>query len=216
MTKNSFFLSLILTFVASTLATLHAQDAKAKTVLDAVKVKYEAMASFQANFLCVMSSPSTGVNETYKGEITVKGSKFYLKLPKQDVITDGKTQWTFMRDANEVNITNYEPDPNEVTPDKIYTLYESNYAYVYVEEKVENGKAFHLIDLKPKNRDAQFFKIRLKITKNNGIKSWELFERNSNSYLYTIQKFATVSVNDSYFKYDKANYSTKPKEVDLR
>ncbi len=215
MKKSTLLLPLLLCTI-QIFVQLNAQDIKAKTVLDAVKVKYQAMEAFKADFMCTMSSPNTGVNETYKGDITVKGDKFYLKLPKQEVLTDGTTQWTFMRDPNEVTITNYEPDQDDITPAKIYTLYEGNYEYVYIEEKVENGKAFHIIDLKPKNKDAQFFKIRLKITKSHGIKSWELFERNSNRYLYTIQKFAIVDVSNSYFKYNKANYPTKPKEVDLR
>jgi outer membrane lipoprotein-sorting protein len=193
------------------------QDPKAKAVLDAVKSKYQSMAAFSADFTYNMSSPTTGVNETFSGDIAVKSKKFYLKLPKQHVITDGTTQWTYLKDANEVTVTDYEPDADEITPDKIYTVYETDYDYAFVEEKVEAGKAYQIIDLKPKNIKAQFFKIRLKITKDgHSIKSWEVFERNNNRYLYTITKFAKVTVGDGYFKYNKTNYPSNPTIEDLR
>ncbi|TAE18790.1 MAG: outer membrane lipoprotein carrier protein LolA [Bacteroidetes bacterium] len=216
MRKNIKFVLLALVWVASALNNATAQDAKAKTILDAMRTKYKAIAAFQANFLCTMSSPSTGVNENYKGEITVKGAKFYLKLPKQEVLTDGVTQWSYTRDANEVTINNYAPDPDDITPNKIYELYESNYEYSYIEKIAEQGKNYHIIELKPKNRNAQFFKVRLKITEKNGLKSWELFERNSNRYLYTIQKFAEVSVSDAFFQYNKANFPAGHTVEDMR
>ena len=216
MNKTSKILFLAMLLVSNSFLKSYAQDAKAKTVLDAVKNKYKALSAFTAHFTCNMSSPTTGVNETYKGEITVKSDKFYLKLPKQDIITDGTTQWTYLRDANEVNISSYEPDADDITPNKIYTIYESNYDYAYIELKSEQGKNFHIIELKPKDRKTQFFKIRLKITEKYGLKSWELFENNSNRYLYTINKFAEVEVGDVYFKYNKKNYPSNPKEIDMR
>jgi outer membrane lipoprotein-sorting protein len=195
----------------------YAQDTKAKAILDAVKQKYQSIQAYSANFIYTIDSPTARTSESLKGDITIKGSKFYLKLPDQHIITDNKTQWTFLKESNEVNISDYEPDESEITPDKIYTIYEKNYEYVYVEEKVENGKKYHIIDFKPKDKNAKIFKIRVKVVKDaNSIKSWELFERNSNRYLYTITKFAEVRVGDGYFKYNPANYPSKPEVQDLR
>lgn len=198
--------------------TLLAQkDPKAQSILDMVKKKYQEISAFKASFTYTMESKTAGVTESFNGEITIKGGKYYLKLPKQHIITDKQTQWTFIKESNEVNVTNYEPDPNDITPEKIYTIYESGYDYAYMEEKVEQGKKYHIIDLKPLNKNAQFFKIRLKVVQEtNSIKSWELFERNSNRYLYTVTKFATVNVGDGYFKYSASKYSSKPKLNDLR
>jgi outer membrane lipoprotein carrier protein len=193
------------------------KDPKAKTILDATKKRYQAIDAFKATFVYTMDSKNAGVSESLSGEITIKNGKFYLKTPKQHIITDKTTQWTYLQASNEVNITNYEPDPNDITPEKIYTIYENGYDYSYMEEKVEQGKKYHIIDLKPLNKDAQFFKIRLKIVQEtNSIKSWELFERNSNRYLYTVTKFASVNVGDSYFKYNPSKYSSKPTQNDLR
>lgn len=198
--------------------SIFGQDIKAKGILDAVKARYQKESAFKANFTSTASSPTAGTNETIDGEIIIKKEKFYLKLPAQHVITNGKTQWTYMKSANEVNISDYTPDDDEITPNKIYSLYETKYQYTYIEEKNEQGIAYHIIELKPKDfKNSKITKIRLKIVKStNSIKSWEIFERNSNRYLYLITRFATVRVGNDYFKYSRSNYPSKPQEIDLR
>lgn len=56
-----------------------------------------------------MESPTAGINETSEGEIIVQGPKFNLKLSGQEIINNGTTVWTYLKESNEVNITNYEP-----------------------------------------------------------------------------------------------------------
>jgi outer membrane lipoprotein-sorting protein len=215
--KKLFWITLLLVFIYTPYSQAQ-QDPKAKTILDAVNQKYKSMKAFRAYFVYNMLSPNSGVNESFEGNIVVKGSKFYLELPEQHVITDSKTQWTFMKDGNEVNISDYAPDEDEITPDKIYGIYEKNYDYAYMEEVNENGRAYHIIDLTPKNKDSHsFFKIRLKIVKSsNSLKSWEIFEKNANKYTYNINKFEEVKVPDNYFKYYKSKYPSNPELVDLR
>lgn len=214
--KKQFLFGLI--FNLLWINNIFAQDTKAKAILDATKKRYQAEAAFKANFTSTASSPTAGTNETIEGEITIKKEQFYLKLPQQHIITNGKTQWTYMKSSNEVNISDYTPDDDEITPNKIYSLYETKYEYVYVEEKNEQGVVYHIIDLKPTNfKTSKITKIRLKIVKStNSIKSWEIFERNSNRYLYVITRFAKVRVGDDYFKYSRSNYPSKPQEIDLR
>ncbi len=216
MKKLAIICSLLLTISLS--LSLQAQDPKAKAILDQVKKKYQAMDAFKAEFTYTISSKASNVNQTIKGEIYVKGQKFYLRLPEQHVITDGRTQWTYLAESNEVNVSEYEPDEGEITPDKIYSIYERDYKYAFVEEVNEDGRIYQIIDLTPKNReDSELFKIRLKIVKaTSSIKSWELFEKNNNRYLYEITYFATVKAKDSYFKYNPKRYPDNPEVIDLR
>jgi len=215
--KKLFWITLLLIVIYLPQAQAQ-QDPKAKAILDAVNQKYKSMKAFRAYFVYNMLSPNSGVNESFEGNIVVKGSKFYLELPEQHVITDAKTQWTFMKDGNEINISEYAPDKDEITPDKIYGIYEDNYDYAYIEELNEGGRAYHIIDLKPKDKNAtSFFKIRLKIVKSsNSLKSWEIFEKNANRYTYNVNRFEEVKVPDSYFKYNSAKYPSSPEVIDLR
>lgn len=93
-----------------TLTNLQAQqDPAAKRVLDAVKNRYEKMKAFGASFSYSLKS-SSGVTDNFSGSITIAKGMFRLKAGGQEVMTDGKTQWTYLKETNEANVTEYEPD----------------------------------------------------------------------------------------------------------
>jgi outer membrane lipoprotein carrier protein len=199
-------------------SVIKAQDkAKGKQIMAAVSAKYKATGAFRAYFTFNMTNASQKINETYQGNIVIKGEKFHLILPEQEVMTDGTTQWTYIKKDNEVAVTDYEPDEDELTPNKIYELYEKDYEAGYIQDKTEGGVVYEIVELKPKNKNADFTKIRLTIVKEGkSIKSWQIFERNATQYVYTINKFATITVGDTYFKFDPKKYSPVPKVENLK
>ena len=96
----------------------------------------------------------------------------------QEVINDGTTQWTYLEEANEVNIDNYDPEEGDISPTQIYNAYQRGFKYVYVEDETIDGKAYQVIDLIPENTDNQFFKIRLHISQDDKVlKRWKIFEK---------------------------------------
>lgn len=211
----------VLLVVLGTVSLLAAQpqtkDPKAGAILDAMSKKYKEMPSFKANFTYSMESPAAGINETSEGEIIVKGSKFNLKLGNQEIINNGSTVWTYLKDANEVNVSNYEPDEQEVSPTKIYSLYKKGYKYYYVEEKVDAGKAYDVIELIPEDKKNPFFKIRLEINKKDQtIRGWKIFEKSGNKYSYLVKNFnSQYKAADSEFSFDQSKHP-KVEVVDLR
>jgi len=56
----------------------------------------------------------------------VKGNKYKVQVKNQEVISDNKTVWTYIKDANEVQVNDYEPDENSITPSQIFTIYEKD------------------------------------------------------------------------------------------
>ncbi|GAL83041.1 gliding motility-like protein [Sporocytophaga myxococcoides] len=193
------------------------QDPKAAATLDAVSKKYQQIKSFKAKFTYSLESPTAGINETSEGEIIVQGPKFNLKLSGQEIINNGTTVWTYLKESNEVNITNYEPGEEDVTPSRIYSIYKKGYKYAFLEEKQEGGKVYEVIDLIPEDKNNQFFKVRLEINKKDKtIKSWKIFEKNGNRYLYTVKSFfPDFKVDESLFSFDKSKYKNV-EVVDLR
>ncbi len=185
-------------------------DAKAKGILDKVALKYEKMKGYSASFSHRMRSPANEIDETQKGDIKVSGGKFWLTLQGQDIIVDGKTMWTIMKedDECEATIMDYEPEEGEVTPQNIYSMYKKGYKYVYNQEVVENGEKYHIIDLSPEDKDAEIFKIRIRIQKStNTIASWQMFEKSGNRYVYTIKGFKEQqSFPSGTFRFDKSKY----------
>jgi outer membrane lipoprotein-sorting protein len=192
-------------------------DERAEKILSEVSKKYQDYKSFKASFTYSLESPTTGVNENFKGDILVKGNKFILKLGGQEIINNGVTQWTYLKEENEVNISDYSPEEDDINPSKIYNIYKKGYKYLLNEEVNENKALYDVVDLVPEDKSKQIFKIRIVILKKDkSIKSWKLFEKNGNRYTYTLTQFTpNIDVDDKLFTFDKSKYKGVT-VVDLR
>ncbi len=192
-------------------------DPKALEILDAMAKKYKAIPSFEANISYTLTNEVEKINEEFKGKITVKGDKYRLALPEQEVINDGTTVWTYLPEAKEVNIDNFDKTSDDINPSKIYEIYKKNYKYLYIQDKTEAGVVLEEIDLVPEKKDAQFFKIKMLINKKDkSISSWTMFDKSGNRYKYSIAKFnPAVKTDDSFFTFDAKKYPGV-EVVDLR
>jgi outer membrane lipoprotein carrier protein len=203
--KKLFLAILLLICVKLTFAQY---DPKALEILDAMSKKYKSIPAFEANISYTLTNEVEKINEEFKGKITVKGDKFKLVLPEQEVINNGTTLWTYLPEAKEVNIDNYDPNSDEVNPSKIYDIYKKGFKYLYLEDKTEGGVMCEIIDLVPEKKDAQYFKIRMNIAKKDkSIQSWTMFDKSGNKYKYSITKFApNTTVADNFFTFDAKKY----------
>ncbi len=183
-------------------------DPKALQTLEAMSNKYKSFSAFEANFAWTMTNDVEKINEEFKGKVTVKGNKYRLALPEQEVINNGSTIWTYLPEAKEVNIDNYEPSSEDVNPSKIYEIYKKGFKYLYLSDKPEGGVLCEEIDLVPEKKDAQYFKIKMLISKKDkSLQSWTMFDKSGNKYKYTITKFnPNVKIEDTFFNFDLKKY----------
>lgn len=191
---------------------------KARQILAEVENKFTSAKTIQADFTYEFRNEVNKTHDEAKGTFVMKKNKFKLKLANQEIYNNGKTVWTYLKDANEVSIADYTPDDESfITPEKVIKLYKKDYKYVFIREFVENGKVYEEIDLQPTDRSKKIFKIRLVVNKKTrSIKSWEIFEKNQNRSKYIINTIAyDVQVDDNYFNFDKRKYPNV-NEVDLR
>jgi outer membrane lipoprotein-sorting protein len=215
--KMKSLLSVLLTFIVFTNHIIAQQDPKATLILNEMSKKYQAFKSFKADFTYSLETTNGKVKDSYQGQISVKGNKYYLKISGQEVYNDGATVWTYMKEENECNISEYVPDENEITPTKIHVMYKKGFKYTFLEEKTEGGIVYEVIDLVPEDKNKSFFKVRIMINKKDkSVKSWKIFDRNGNRYIYSINKFTpNHPIEDKQFKFDKTKYP-KVQIVDLR
>jgi len=183
-------------------------DPQALETLEAMSKKYKAFTSFEANITSSMTNEVEGIKEEFKGKITVKGDKFRLAMDDQEIINNGVTVWTYLPAAKEVTVDNYNPSADEINPSKIYTIYKKGFKYLHLGDKTEGGVVCEEIDLVPEKKDAQFFKIKMFISKKDkSIQSWTMFDKSGNKYKYTISKFTpNVAVADAFFTFDPKKY----------
>ncbi len=183
-------------------------DENALKILDAMSAKYKKIPAYSADISYSLVNETDGIDEEFNGKITVKGEKYRLELDEQVVINDGTTFWTYLPDVNEVNIDNYDPDEDEISPSKIYDAYKSGYKYVYIGDETVRGSKHAVIDLVPNDKDAQYFKIKLYISQSDSsLSKWTMFDKSGNQYQYTINNFNSgINPGDSYFEFDESEY----------
>ena len=196
--------------------TANAQtDAKAKTVLDAASKKAATLKSLKANFTLRLSGGKT--KETRTGNFLMKGEKYHVTLPKQELISDGKTVWTYMKDANEVQVSTYNASEQSMSPTKLFTnFYDKEFKYRYIGVKKFAGKDCDMIELTPTKKGTQFVKVELAVDKNSTIAGGNMYEKNGNMYQYEVSGYTpNAAVTDAQFVFDpKAHKGVEV--VDLR
>lgn len=191
------------------------KDDAAKAILNKVSEKYKQYDVIKTDFDFILDNPQANVKEKRSGTLLAKSkaNKFKVTIygddqgakqdAEQEVISDGKTQWTYLKKDNEVQINNVDNSGNGVNPAQIFTIYEHGYKYVYNGTVKISGKLYDEIDLSPEE-DKQFFKVRLEIDKNKKqIYSALIFDKNGNRYTYILRSFApNIQVPDNTFTFD--------------
>jgi outer membrane lipoprotein carrier protein len=122
---KNLILSLLAAFLTFSVSAQY--DPKALEILDAMSKKYKSIPAFEANIACTLTNDVDKINEEFKGKIAVKGDKYRMVLPEQEVINDGATIWTYLPEAKEVNIDNYDPSSADVNPSKMHEVYKKNF-----------------------------------------------------------------------------------------
>ena len=199
-------------------------DAKAKGILNEVAAKTKTYTYIKAEFNSVtekrVTNTESKVTDTQSGTLQLKGNKYKLEFKGQTIICDSKTQWTYIKESNEVQINN-APDPKEtdiVNPVNIFTLYEKGYKYKYEKEEVVNGVKADIVNLYPLDADKKpYHTIRLTIDKaKKQIIVVKILNKNGTSNTITLKNFTTNSeMPDTLFTFNKADYKGV-EVVDLR
>jgi len=215
MKKYSGIFSLFFSAILAS-ATANAQakiDSKAEAILTTMSKRYEDLKSYKANF-----DFATEGGKNIKGDVTVKGEKFRLKVAGQEIFNNGKTMATYVKETNEVNLQDYDPaELGELNPTRIFTAYKKNYKYRFIKESKEGGQTYETIELAPTTSYSKIATVRIKVNKaDKAIKSWDILMSDGQHVSYTITSFQPdVSVAESYFAFDAKRYPGV-EVVDLR
>jgi len=176
-------------------------------ILKQVSETTKSYTSIRITFTYNMDNPTANVHETETGVLLVKGDKYRLDIAGQKVISDSKTSWTYISEANEVQINTVEEDENALTPTRLLTSYSEDYKSKLTNEITKDGRTQYVIELKP-NEDKTFTSVELQIDK-------ELFritriaiqDKSGNTFTYLVSKFETnVSVKETDFAFDAKDY----------
>jgi len=198
-------LLLLITLVLSTLIYVNAQnDSKATAILNEVSAKTKAYKTVQIDFTYTMENKKEKIHDKFTGTLKSKGDKYKLTVARQEVISDGKTVWTFLKDANEVQINNAGTDDDSFTPTRLLSNYGKEYKSKFIEEKGNT----QVVELYPLAKGKSFTKVRLSIDKSRKqIQQFVIHDKGGSIFTYLVNKFITdQTISDKEFTFNKADH----------
>jgi len=201
MMKNILLIAILLAFSVSGIAQ---NDKKATAILDEVSVKTKSYKTIKIDFTYAMDNAKEKIHDKFKGTLVSKGDKYKLTAAGQDVISDGKTIWTYLKDANEVQINNVGDDDDSFTPTKMLSGYTKDFKSKFIEEKGND----QVIELYPLQKGKTFTKVRLTIDKaKKQISKFVIYDRSGSTFSYIVDKFvADQPIADNVFSFNKAEH----------
>ena len=177
----------------------------AKAVLDKAAGTITAQSGVKANFKMTTANGSTS------GTIAIKGKKFYATTPQAKVWFDGKTQWTYLKNNDEVNVSNpTEAQLQAINPYNFINLYKHGYSYT-----MNTAGNDYVIHLTASNDDRKIKELFISVNKKTYQpkqvkmlqgKKWTTFDINS------IKK---ESIPDSQFRFNAKDFP-QAEVIDLR
>jgi len=203
------------------------KDADAQKILSTLSKKYRSYDLIKADFTFTLEDQQAGVKETQTGTLVSrpKANKFKVSIYSQDdkatitqeIISDGKSQWTYIKKDKEAELSDVDHSEDNLNPAQLFTIYEHGYKYIYTGDEKVDGKVCQIVDLTPEDAKKPFFKVRLTIDKaKKQIYSALIFDKNGNRYTYVIRTFTpNPKVPETIFTFDKKDHPGV-EVVDLR
>ena len=176
-------------------------------ILKQVSEKTKSFTSIRIAFTYNMDNPSAKVHESETGVLVVKGDKYKLDIAGQKVISDSQTSWTYISEANEVQVNSVEEDENALTPTKLLTSYSEDYKSKLVNEITKDGRAQYVIELKP-NTEKNFTNVEMTVDKElYRITRIAIQDKSGNTFTYIVNKWETnIAVSDTDFTFNPKDY----------
>ena len=176
----------------SLFAVLPVSAQTAKEVLDKTAATISKVQGAQANFTI------SGQNMNTSGTIAIKGKKFHATTPQASIWFDGKTQWTYLKNNDEVNIATPSVEEQQaINPYNFINMYKNGYRYTM--EKKGGHYVVHLTATGQKSYVPS--QVRYKTGK-----GWIIID---------IRNFKAASLADGLFRFNAKDFPNA-EVIDLR
>ncbi len=188
------------------LLSVGAQAESAKRILDKAAATVSNPGGVQAHFQ--MISKQFGTTE---GEIAVKGNKFHATTPDATIWFDGKTQWTYMKGNDEVNISNpTEAQLQAINPYNFINIYKKGYKLEA--KKVEHFYEVHLI---PTDKNRKIQEMYIVVDETSYHPTHVKMKQKDKWSTIVISRLKTASLSDDLFKFNSKDFP-QAEIIDLR
>jgi outer membrane lipoprotein-sorting protein len=200
--KKTFFYAIVLIFLP---AFINAQNnAQAEKILTDL-LNTAKTSAIKTNFKLVTNDKNN--SQSASGIFTLKGTKFILDMNGMKVWFNGKTQWAFNEQNNEVSITEpTEKELSETNPMAILSGFKSKCTIRFA-TKIKSAQ-YDCIEMIPTVKAKDITKINVQIAKSNGnLQSISITNKNGNISTLTLTNFQKgVKAPDNIFIFNELKY----------
>lgn len=196
--KRISIIQILLAFV------LGIQAQNARTILDRTANVVGNKSGATANFTM------SGKYGNSSGTIAIKGNMFSATTPQAIIWYDGKTQWAYNRQTDEVNVsTPTEAQQQSMNPYKFITIYKNGFT---LSSKTVGGK--YQVHMVAQNQARTIKELYVLI--NKSYQPTQVKMRTDKGWTtINITNFRAKSLADSSFKFNAKDYPTA-EVIDLR
>ena len=219
MRVTSLFLVLFAFAISHSEVYCQGNDPVAAALIEKTANYYKGLDSYRVIYQRELSNAKGKTQSTQKGELTIQGKQFRIISPDQEIFCNGTTIWNLDRNAQEVNVYEYEPEEDELNPTRIFSAYRKGYKYAFAGEVTDGKTVCQVINLEPEDPKKDISQIRVVINKaDKTIRRWILTQRGANTRItFTVSKLIAnpKGLNAESFSFDKKRFP-KVKVIDLR
>jgi outer membrane lipoprotein-sorting protein len=193
-----------LSFIICHLSFSFAYGQSAKQVLDKTAAVVAAKSGAKASFTI------KGDQMNASGTIAIKGRKFQASTPQATIWFDGKTQWTYLKKNDEVNVANpTEAELAAINPYNFIYMYKKGYKYTM--EKKNGSFIVHLTATNKRSIQEMYITINPK----SYIPSQIRMRQQKGWTTITISGFKQSKLSDGLFRFNSKDFPNA-EVIDLR
>ncbi len=199
-----FTYSIILSIIS--IVSISAQQvSSAESIINSLITTYSANA-VKGGFTLSTTENNSVISQPNKGTFVLKGNKFVIEMEGAKVWFDGKTQWSYAVESNEVSIS--EPDKSELIQTNPMALLSDFKSKSKIQFSTQKSSSNHIVELIPKVKNKDFYKVEVQTNKVNGnLVSVSIFNNDKSQIKLGISNIQKgVQFSDASFAFDKSSY----------
>ena len=194
----------IKTIMLMLLITVALYGQTAKQVLDKTAASVSNKTGASASFTI------KGNNMNVGGTIAIKGKKFHTSTPQATIWFDGKTQWTYVKDNDEVNVSSpSDAELAAINPYNFIYMYKKGYTYTMTKK----GGNFE-IHLKATNKKG-ISEMYILVNQKSYIPSQIRMKQQKGWTTIDIKNFKKTNIADGTFRFNSKDFPAA-EIIDLR
>ena len=169
-------------------------------IIDDIVTKISGYKNISIDFDLLYENISLDIKTNKKGKLILENDKFSIDLDEQMIINNGDIQWTYLKDINEVQISNNDITAGVSNLSDLFKISKNDYTILFLKDEIN----FYLIELIPKTIKS-FIKIQIKFQKQNKeISEIKVFDKEGGKFTYSVNRLKyDLEINSFYFDTSK-------------